>query len=178
MDRRTFVLLTGATSGALLRPPVRLSGSPTWAHRRSGEPAVGRLRFELDARRRWSLWYYGDGAPVPLVRDGEVVTWLADRSLTLTDLEDSTVGSRRPPGGDAIVVRGRAAGVWVEAEFLTAGVLHAPQGAAAGAARAHHGLPSLQGDPVFSVPGTGVEVEPGAPGGARIMADSQLAGPV
>src|SRR2546426_1047340 len=39
MDRRTFVLLTGATSGALIRPPVRQSHSPTGAVRRSGGPA-------------------------------------------------------------------------------------------------------------------------------------------
>src|SRR5437016_1356462 len=121
MDRRTFVLLTGATSGALIRPRVRLSYSPTGAGWRSGGPAVGRLRFELDDHRRWSLWYYGDGSPVPVVRGAEIVAWVGDRPLTLAELEDSTVGSRRPPGGDAVVVRGRAAGVWVEAELLTAG---------------------------------------------------------
>src|SRR2546430_11730610 len=152
MAGRTFVLLTGAASGALLRPPVRLSGSPTGAHRRSGEPAVGRLRFELDDRRRWSLWYYGDGAPVPLVRDGEVVTWLADRSLTLTDLEDSTVGSRRPPGGDAVVVRGRAAGVWVEAEFLTAGAAEGPPAAVTRPPFPHRYLPPPQRIRFFPLP--------------------------
>jgi len=104
MDRRTFVLLTGATSGALIRPPVRQSDSPTGANRRSGGPAVGRLRFELDDHRRWSLWYYGDGSPVPLVRGAEIVAWVGDRPLTLAELEDSTVGNRRPPGGDAVVV--------------------------------------------------------------------------
>jgi hypothetical protein len=127
MDRRTFVLLTGATSGALIRPPVRQSDSPTGANRRSGGPAVGRLRFELDDHRRWSLWYYGDGSPVPLVRGAEIVAWVGDRPLTLAELEDSTVGNRRPPGGDAVVVRGRAAGVWVEAEFLAAGGAATPQ---------------------------------------------------
>ena len=127
MDRRTFVLLTGATSGALIRPPVRLSARPTGADPRSGGPAVGRLRFELDDHHRWSLWYYGDGSPVPLVRGAEIVAWVGDRSLTLADLEDSTVGNRRPPGGDAVVVRGRAAGVWVEAELLAAGGASTPQ---------------------------------------------------
>src|SRR5438309_492922 len=121
MDRRTFVLLTGATSGALIRPPVRPTHSPTGAGWRSGGPAVGRLRFELDDHRRWSLWYYGDGSPVPVVRGAEIVAWVGDQPLTLAELEDSTVGNRRPPGGDAVVVRGRAAGVWVEAELLTAG---------------------------------------------------------
>src|SRR2546421_3126642 len=161
MDRRTFVLLTGATSGALLRPPVRLSRSPTGAHRRSGERAVGRLRFELDDRRRWSLWYYGDGAPVPLVRDGEVVTWLADRSLTLTDLEDSTVGSRRPPGGDAVVVRGRAAGVWVEAEFLTSGAAEVPQAAVTVTVFPDRYLPSVKGIRFFQLPEAGLLGGPG-----------------
>src|SRR5438034_11593634 len=78
MDRRTFVLLTGATSGALIRPPVRLSHSPTGAGWRSGGPAVGRLRFELDDHRRWSLWYYGDGSPVPVVRGAEIVAWVGE----------------------------------------------------------------------------------------------------
>src|SRR5256886_7348625 len=156
MAGRTFVLLTGAASGALLRPPVRLSGSPTGAHRRSGEPAVGRLRSELDARGRWSLWYCGDGAPVPVVRDGEVVTWLADRSLTLTDLEDSTVGSRRPPGGDAVVVRGRAAGVWVEAEFLTSGAAEVPQAAVTVTVFPDRYLPSVKGIRFFQLPEAGL----------------------
>src|SRR5207247_1563554 len=41
MDRRTFVLLTGATSGALIRPPVRPTHSPTGAGWRSGGRAAG-----------------------------------------------------------------------------------------------------------------------------------------
>src|SRR5207247_760260 len=65
-------------------------------------------------------WYYGDGSPVPVVRGAEIVAWVGDQPLTLAELEDSTVGSRRPPGGGAVVVRGRAAGVWGEAERLTA----------------------------------------------------------
>src|SRR5439155_8000704 len=81
MDRRTFVLLTGASSAALIRPPDRLSDSPPWA--------VGRLRFELDDHRRWSLWYYGDGSPVPVVRGAEIVAWGGDQPLTLAELERS-----------------------------------------------------------------------------------------
>src|SRR5206468_1461581 len=35
------------------------------------------------------------------------------------DLEDVSVGNRRPPGGESLVIRGRTAqGVWIEAEFL------------------------------------------------------------
>ena len=77
------------------------------------------MQFELDDRRRWSLWYYGDGSPVPLIRGAEIVAWVGDQPLTLAELEDSTVGNRRPPGGNAVVVRGRGAGVWVEAELFT-----------------------------------------------------------
>src|SRR2546427_10299961 len=74
MDRRMFVLLTGAASGALIRPPVRLSAPPPGR----GALGVGRLRFELDERHRWSLWYSGEARPVPLVRDAEVGAWIGD----------------------------------------------------------------------------------------------------
>lgn len=111
MDRRTFVLLTGAAATAPFHTARSIG--------RSGRGAVGRLQFELDDRRRWSLWYYGEGSPVPLVRGADIVAWVGEQPITLAELEDSTVGSRRPPGGNAVVVRGRAAGVWVEAEFLT-----------------------------------------------------------
>src|SRR5437667_435790 len=152
MDRRTFVLLTGATSGALIRPPVRLSHSPTGAGWRSGGPAVGRLRFELDDHRRWSLWYYGDGSPGPVVRGAEIVAWVGDRPLTLAELEDSTVGSRRPPGGDAVVVRGRAAGVWVEAELLTAGGASTPQASVTVTVFPDRYLPTVRGVRFFQLP--------------------------
>src|SRR5947207_9559212 len=130
MDRRTFVLLTGATSGALLRPPVRPSTSPTRAVGRSGGPGVGKLKFELDEERRWSLWYSGDGPPVPLIQAAVVAARVGDQWVTLADLEDSTVGSRRPPGGEYVVVRGRTACVFPEAMLLAArsaggGVSHA-----------------------------------------------------
>jgi len=150
MDRRTFVLLTGTVSSGLIRAPQ--------ARRAAG---LGRLRFELDDRRRWSLWYYGDGAPVPLIRDAEVVTWLADRALGLADLEDSTVGTRRPPGGDAVVVRGRAAGVWVEAEFLTAGAAEAPQAIVTVTVFPDRLLPSVKGIRFFQLPESGVLGGPG-----------------
>src|SRR5207249_1068261 len=78
MDRRTFVLLTGATSGALLRPRFQPSTAPTRARGRSGGPAVGRLKFELDEQRRWSLWYYGDGQPVPLIQTAVVGARVGD----------------------------------------------------------------------------------------------------
>src|SRR5690348_6715333 len=147
MDRRTFVLLTGATSGALIRPPV-LSNTPTGADRRWG----GRLRFELDDHRRWSLWYYGDGSPVPVVRGAEIVAWVGDQPLTLAGLEDSTVGNRRPPGGDAVVIRGRAAGVWVEAELLTTGGASAPQASVTVTVFPDRYLPTVRGVRFFQLP--------------------------
>jgi hypothetical protein len=144
MDRRTFVLLAGGAAATSFRP----SGVP----RRGGARVLGRLRFELDERRRWSLWYYGEGAPVPLVRGAEIVAWVGERALTLVELEDSSVGSRRPPGGDAVVVRGRASGVWVEAEFLTAGGSDAPQAAVTVTVFPDRYLPSVRGVRFFQLP--------------------------
>src|SRR6185437_1337765 len=72
MDRRTFVLLTGGVSSGLIRPPSAALQRP----RPVGVAGTGRLRFELDDHHRWSLWYYGEGSPVPLVRGAEIVTWV------------------------------------------------------------------------------------------------------
>src|SRR2546426_178754 len=119
---------------------------------RSGGPAVGRLRFELDEHHRWSLWYYGEGSPVPLVRGAEIVAWVGDRPLTLAELEDSTVGNRRPPGGDAVVVRGRTAGVWVEAELLTAGGASTPQASVTVTVFPDRYLPTVRGVRFFQLP--------------------------
>jgi hypothetical protein len=146
MDRRTFVLLAGAAATSL---------RPTSAGAPRGARGLGRLRFELDERRRWSLWYYGEGAPVPLVRGAEIVAWVGERALTLVELEDSSVGSRRPPGGDAVVVRGRANGVWVEAEFLAAGGLDAPQAAVTVTVFPDRYLPSVRGVRFFQLPEAG-----------------------
>src|SRR2546429_3356014 len=157
MDRRTFVLLTGAASGALIRPPVRLSAPPLVR----GALGVGRLRFELDERHRWSLWYSGDARPVPLVRDAELGAWIGGAFVTLADLQDSTVGSRRPPGGEAIVVRGRAAGVVLEAEFVSLGDAGAPQAAVTLTLSPDRVLPTVRGVRFFHstepdlVPGSG-----------------------
>jgi len=79
MDRRTFVLLTGAGSAALIGTPARLTARPP---RRMGGRAGGKLRFELDDQRRWSLWYQGDGPPVPLVAAAELGAWVGERLVT------------------------------------------------------------------------------------------------
>lgn len=117
MDRRTFLLLTGAGSAALIGPPDRLSArSP----RRTGGRAGGKLRFELDDQRRWSLWYQSDGPPVPLIAAAELGAWVGERLVTFADLEDITVG-HQAAGGETLLVRGRsqAAGVWLEAQLTT-----------------------------------------------------------
>ena len=112
MDRRTFVLLSGAASAALWgRRPAHPGLS-------FGAPAAGSLRFDLDEQRRWSLWYHGAAQPVPLLRNATLGVWVGDTLTTLNDLQDITVGNRRPPGGESLVLRGRVpAGAWVEVEF-------------------------------------------------------------
>jgi len=157
MDRRTFVLLTGAASGALICLPDRLSARPPGR----GALGVGRLRFELDERHRWSLWYSGDARPVPLIRDAELGAWIGDAFFTLADLQDSTVGTRRPPGGQAVVVRGRAAGVVFETEFVSLGDADAPQAAVTLTLYPDRVLPTVRGVRFFHstepdlVPGAG-----------------------
>src|SRR2546429_1865897 len=161
MDRRTFVLLTGAASGALICLPDRLSARPPGR----GALGVGHLRFELDERHRWSLWYSGDARPAPLVRDAELGAWIGDAFVTLADLQDSTVGSRRPPGGEAIVVRGRAADVVLEAEFVSLGDADAPQAAVTLTLYPDRVLPTVRGVRFFH------STEPDlAPGGGALLA--------
>src|SRR2546427_1076001 len=145
MARGMLVLLGGAASGALIRPPVGLSAPPPGR----GALGVGRLRFELDERHRWSLWYSGEARPVPLVRDAEVGAWIGDAFVTLADLQDSTVGSRRPPGGEAVVRRGPAAGVVVEAEFLSLGDAEAPRATVTLTLYPDRGLPTGRGVLIF-----------------------------
>jgi len=87
------------------------------------------LRFELDDRRRWSLWYLGEEQPVPLFQTVTLGARIADRLVTLADLEYSTVGNRRPPGGESVIVRGHAAGVVLEAELFATTAAATPQAA-------------------------------------------------
>ncbi|HVH10392.1 MAG TPA: alpha-galactosidase, partial [Gemmatimonadales bacterium] len=83
---------------------------------------------------------------------GELVVSLVDRLLTLAELEDSAVGTRRPPGGDAVVVRGRAAGVFVEAEFFAGGVAAAPTATVTVTVFPDRLLPSVKGVGFFRLP--------------------------
>jgi len=158
MDRRTFVLLTGGVSGGLIRPPRRPIAQFA---------GVGRLKFELDEERRWSLWYYGDGPPVPLIKAATVAARVGDQWVTLADLEDSTVGSRRPPGGESVVVRGRAAGVFLEAEFLSTSATEggASQGSVSVTIYPDRYLPTVQGIRFFQAPEAAVLA-----GGAPLVA--------
>src|SRR5213594_3515526 len=105
MDRRTFMLLTGAAAVLPVRRPRPLR-------------ALGNLRFDLDDQRRLSLWYNGPDRSVPLLRNAALGVWIGDTLATLADLEDVSVGNRRPPGGESLVIRGRTRGSWIEAEFV------------------------------------------------------------
>src|SRR5260370_30557956 len=118
MDRRTFVLLTGAASAALFRPPRPLPVLP--------RRPLGNLLFDLDDQRRLALWYNAPDRSVPLLRNAALGVWIGDTLATLADLEDVSVGNRRPPGGESLVIRGRtpapagtaSGSVWIEAEFF------------------------------------------------------------
>ena len=113
---------------------------------------MGRLKFELDDQRRWSLWYSGEGPPLPLLQDAALSVHVGDQHVTLADLEDSTVGSRQPPGGEVVFVRGRAAGVFIEAEFLSAGLAAAPQAAVSVTISPDRYLPSVRRVRLFQIP--------------------------
>src|SRR6266851_4519898 len=133
MDRRTFILLTGAASAALFRPPRPLPGLT--------RRPLGNLRFDLDDQRRLALWYNAPDRSIPLLRNAALGLWVGDTLVTLADLENVSVGNRRPPGGESLVIRGRTPGTagsasgsgWLEAEFVawdtTASVDSAARGA-------------------------------------------------
>jgi len=87
-----------------------------------------------------------------MVRGAEIVTWVGDQPVTLAALEDSTVGNRRPPGGDAVVVRGRAAGVWVEAELFTSGGAATPQASVTVTLFPDRFLPTVRGVRFLQLP--------------------------
>src|SRR5215469_14569166 len=86
MNRRTFVLLSGAVSGSL-RVPLRASARGA----ETPEAATGRLYFEFDNRHRWSLWYRGEGPAVPVLPFTSAGVHLGEttgRILTLEDPDD------------------------------------------------------------------------------------------
>ncbi len=120
---------------------------------------MGRLRFELDERRRWSLWYHTDAQPVPLVRDAVLGARVANRLVTLADLEYSIVGNRRPPGGDSVIVRGHAAGVVLEAELFSGSEAAAPQAAVRISVYPDRELPTVRGVSFFQA--SAPEIMPG-----------------
>ena len=126
MNRRTFVLLSGATSGSLLVP---LRESAGWIPPGPKDPdaGFGRLYFGFDERHRWSLWYRGEGPAVPVLPFTSAGIRLADRILTLGELDDLSVQAGTPAEGESTVVRGRRAGLFVEATFLTEPSAFAPR---------------------------------------------------
>lgn len=144
MDRRTFILLTSAASAAATRRPL------LQAPRQAGGP--GRLRFDLDERGRWSLSYLTGGQPVPVVRDAILGAWVADRFIALSDLEYSALGTDRPPGGEALRIRGRAAGVVLEASFFTTREAPMPLATVSLSVYPDRELPSVKGVRFLQVP--------------------------
>ncbi|HWZ27079.1 MAG TPA: hypothetical protein VNX15_00865, partial [Gemmatimonadales bacterium] len=82
-----------------------------------GPGRPGRLAFEFDDRHQWRLWYRGEGAPVPLLPFTSAGIHLGDRTLTLGELDDVSLQAGAPPSGESTVIRGRAAGLFVEATF-------------------------------------------------------------
>lgn len=111
MNRRTFVLLSGAASGSLLVP---LRPSTGWTF----EETSGHLSFEFDNRHRWSLWYRGEGPAVPVLPFTPAGVHVNGRMLTLGDLDDVSLQAGTPVKGESTVIRGRGAGIFVEATFL------------------------------------------------------------
>lgn len=151
MDRRTFVLL----SSTAFLAPGRASAIRATIRRQGA--AAGRLRFTLDPQRRWSVWFIGAESPVPLLQDVELGAWVGDKLITLANLEDITEGTRRPPGGEALVLRGRAAGVFLEAEFAwEIGPTPSPRGAVSLRIYPDQGLPSIRGVRYGNVDATAV----------------------
>ena len=103
--------------------------------------------------------YLGEGPPVPLIQNAVLGAWIADQFLTLGDLEYSTVGVRRPPGGDAMVLRGRAGGVHLEVELLAGPPAVAPLATISLTVYPDRDLPTIKGVRFFQaaavLPGLG-----------------------
>ena len=115
MNRRTFVLLSGAASGGFIVPG-------RWLRTPEGNaaPRAGSLRFTLDDRQRWTLSYHGDGAPVPVLVDAELTVHVADRAVSLQALDGITVERRVGPDRRILIVSGTTAGIVVEVTFADA----------------------------------------------------------
>ena len=124
MNRRTFVLLSGAASGSLLVP---LRESAGWIVADEPDTGFGRLSFQFDNRHRWSLWYRGEGPAVPVLPFTSAGVHIGDRILTLGELDDVSLQAGSPPQGESTIIRGRGAGLFVEATFLTEPSAPAPR---------------------------------------------------
>jgi len=127
MNRRTFVLLSGAASGSLLVPLRESAGWMVPAGRDDPDAGVGRLSFQFDDRHRWSLWYRGEGPAVPVLPFTSAGVHTGDRILTLGELDDVSLQAGTPPRGESTIIRGRGAGLFVEATFLTEPPAPAPR---------------------------------------------------
>ncbi len=161
MDRRTFMLLTSAA--ALLH--VRRPRPPR---------ALGNLRFDLDDQRRFTLWFNGPDRAVPVLRNAALGVWIGDTLATLADLKDVSVGNRRPPGGESLVIRGRtpapagtaSGSVWIEAEFFALDSV--PRGAITVTVYPDRVLATIRGIQLLAT--SEPDVLPGLPGDGPLIA--------
>jgi hypothetical protein len=165
MDRRTFVLLSGAASGSLLVPLRESVGDA------SGR--LGRLGFEFDDRHRWSLWYREEGTPVPLVPFTSAGVHLGDRLLTLGDLNDVTVQAGNPTSGESTVIRGRGDGLFIEATFLIEPPAPAPRASITMRIYPDTDLPAVSGVSWASLP---VDRAVSGPGELTALVDESIPG--
>ncbi|MGH7644230.1 MAG: alpha-galactosidase, partial [Gemmatimonadales bacterium] len=122
--------------------------------------APGRLRFDLDERRRWSLTWVGEGRTVPLIEHAVLGVAIGDDVVTLADLSEVVTGTREPPGGDAIVIRGRGGGVYLETEFVSGPWAEVPRGTVSVSVYPDRHLPVVRGVRFLELPTT--QVLPGA----------------
>src|SRR5207249_652690 len=141
-----------AAQGQSEHEPACPTNDRAFIDKRAESRGERRYAQRADEHRHWSVWYYGDGPPVPLIKAAVIGAWVADQVVTLADLEDSTVGNRRPPGGESVVVRGRAAGVFLEAEFLSSSETGAPQAAVTVTIYPDRFLPTVRGIRFFQTP--------------------------
>ncbi len=147
MDRREFIWLTGGAAGSRFWPYHPTTPRPH-------SPA--RLRFDLDDQRRWSLAWAGEGRGIPLIEHAVLGVAIGDEIVTLADLTEVVTGTREPPGGEAIVIRGRGGGVYLETEFVSGPWAEVPRGTVSVSIYPDRHLPVVRGVRFLELPDTQV----------------------
>ncbi|MGH9259443.1 MAG: hypothetical protein ACRD08_06010, partial [Acidimicrobiales bacterium] len=90
---------------------------------------------------------------MPLIEQAVLGVAIGDDVVTLTDLTEVVTGTREPPGGEAIVIRGRGGGVYVEAEFVSGPWANAPRGTVSVSVYPDRYLPVMRGARFLDLPG-------------------------